>query len=282
MSQRDFVAAEAEITRQLEQYRSNPNVRIKLQRYLAGVVTIRGKLAEAYQLHLAVAEQLVLRGQEGVALEELARRASPVAAYLGDSAESQARLDEAFRRIPLDGLPEHERPLPMLIRISADAGDRSRTEALVRDFERAPGDAPGRARSYLRSLSRSTVLGMRTETLSQALAAYRRLPEICRYCTHFKMAEAFDRSAMPDSALAYYQRWADDGEGNWAPLAYTVWQPVGWFRLAELYQAKGDKERARYYYGRFIDNWKDADPGLQPKVREARRRIAELVAEPAN
>ena len=282
LSRRDFVAAEAEITRQLEQYRGNPNVRLKLQRFLAGVLTIRGKLAEADRLHLAVAEQLALRGQEGVALEELARRASPVAAYLGDSAAARARLEEAFRRFPLDGIPAQERPLPLLINISADAGDRNRTEALVRDFERSPGDSPGRVRNYLRSLSRSTVLGMRAETRSQALAAYRRLPGTCGYCVHFRMAEAFDRSGMPDSALVYYQRWADAAEGNWAPMAYTVWQPVGWFRLAELYQAKGVKERARYYYGRFIDNWKDADPGLQPKVREARNRIRELVAEPAN
>jgi tetratricopeptide (TPR) repeat protein len=282
LSRRDFVGAEAEITRQLAQYRGNPIVQLKLQRMLAGVLTIRGKLSEADRLHLAVAEQLALRGQEGVALEELARRASPAAIYRGDSALARARLDEAFRRIPLDRVPEHERPLSILIRIASDAGDRSRTEALIRDFERSPGDSPGRVRNYLRSLSRATVLGMRTETIPQALAAYRRMPEVCRYCVHFKMAEAFDRSGMPDSALVYYQRWADDGEGNWAPVVYTVWQPLGWFRLAELYQARGDKERARYYYGRFIDTWQDADQGLQPKVREARNRIKELVAEPAN
>jgi eukaryotic-like serine/threonine-protein kinase len=205
-----------------------------------------------------------------------------MANYLGDSVAARTLLEEAFRRFPLDGLPAHERPLPLLIRISAEAGDRNRTEALVGDFERSPGDSPGRVRTYLRSVARAVVLGMRTETLPQALAAYGRLPGVCEYCVHFKMAEAFDRSAMPDSAIVYYQRWADAGEGNWAPLVYTVWQPVGWFRLAELYQAKGDKERARYYYGRFIDNWKDADPELQPKVREARNRIKELVAEPAN
>ena len=85
---------------------------------------------------------------------------------------------------------------------------------------------------------------------------------------------------MADSALVHYQRWADAAEGNWAPLAYTIWQPVGWFRLGELYQSKGDRERAKHFYGKFIDNWKDADPELQPKVREARRRMAELVAEP--
>ena len=282
LSRRDFVAAEAEIISQLEQYRGNPNVQLKLQRFLAGVLTVRGKLAEANRLHLAVAEQLALRGQKGVALEELARRATPVAAYLGDSAAARTRLEAAFQRIPLDGIPAHERPLSLLIRISAEAGDRSRTEALLRDFERSPGDSPGRVRNYLRSASRATLLGMRSETLPQALAAYQRLPEACRYCVHFKMAEAFDRSAMPDSAMVYYQRWADDAEGNWAPLAYTIWQPVGWFRLAELYQAKGNKERARYLYGRFIDTWKDADPDLQPKVREARNRIKELLAEPAN
>jgi tetratricopeptide (TPR) repeat protein len=282
LGRRDFAAGESEIGRQLEQYRSNPQVQIKFQRMLAGVLTIQGKLAQADRLHLAVAEQLASRGLPGMALEELARRATPLALYRGDSVAARARLDAALARISLDGLPQHERPFAPLIFAAVDIGDRVRAEALVRGFERSPGDVPGRVRPYLRGMTRSAVLGMRTETLPQALVAYRESPPVCRYCIDFKMAEAFDRSGMLDSALVYYQRWANDGEGNWGAVVYNVWQPLGWFRLGELYQAKGDKERARDFYGKFIDNWKDADPELQPKVREARRRMAELVAEPAN
>ena len=47
-------------------------------------------------------------------------------------------------------------------------------------------------------------------------------------------------------------------------------------RLGELYEAKGDRRRALEYYGKFVDMWKKADPELQPRVADVRRRIAEL------
>jgi hypothetical protein len=44
----------------------------------------------------------------------------------------------------------------------------------------------------------------------------------------------------------------------------------------ELYEARGDRARALDYYGRFVELWKDADPALQPAVREVRARMAAL------
>ena len=51
-------------------------------------------------------------------------------------------------------------------------------------------------------------------------------------------------------------------------------------RLGELYEAKGDRKKAADYYGRFVELWKDADPELQPGVREVRQRLARLAQEP--
>ena len=47
-------------------------------------------------------------------------------------------------------------------------------------------------------------------------------------------------------------------------------------RLGELYEARGDRARAAAYYQKFVDEWKDADPVLQPLVREVRRELALL------
>ncbi len=41
-------------------------------------------------------------------------------------------------------------------------------------------------------------------------------------------------------------------------------------RLGELYAARGDHAKAREYYGRFVDLWKDADAELQQLVADAR------------
>ena len=47
-------------------------------------------------------------------------------------------------------------------------------------------------------------------------------------------------------------------------------------RLGELYEARADTARATEHYGRFVDQWKDADPELQPRVADARRRMDAL------
>jgi hypothetical protein len=51
-------------------------------------------------------------------------------------------------------------------------------------------------------------------------------------------------------------------------------------RLGELYEARGNRARARHYYSRFIDLWKHADQELQPRVAEARAALKRLSAEP--
>ena len=70
-----------------------------------------------------------------------------------------------------------------------------------------------------------------------------------------------------------------------APSASRLWVD-GWTlapslkRLGELYEAKGNRKKAADYYGRLVDLWKDADPELQPGVREVRARLGRLAQEP--
>jgi tetratricopeptide (TPR) repeat protein len=47
-------------------------------------------------------------------------------------------------------------------------------------------------------------------------------------------------------------------------------------RLGELYEERGQLDKARDYYGRFVELWKDADAELQPSVREVRAKLSEL------
>ena len=47
-------------------------------------------------------------------------------------------------------------------------------------------------------------------------------------------------------------------------------------RLGELYETKGDRKRAVECYEKLIALWKNADPELQPRVADARQRLARL------
>jgi hypothetical protein len=43
-----------------------------------------------------------------------------------------------------------------------------------------------------------------------------------------------------------------------------------------LYEQKNDGVKAAEYYRQFVELWKTADPDLQPKVVEVRKRLGRL------
>jgi hypothetical protein len=50
-------------------------------------------------------------------------------------------------------------------------------------------------------------------------------------------------------------------------------------RLGEVYESRGDRQRALENYGKFVELWKEADPELQPALREVKVRMAGLAGE---
>ncbi len=50
-------------------------------------------------------------------------------------------------------------------------------------------------------------------------------------------------------------------------------------RLGELYEERGENQKAVEYYNEFVELWKEADPELQPQVEDVRGRMARLVGE---
>jgi hypothetical protein len=47
-------------------------------------------------------------------------------------------------------------------------------------------------------------------------------------------------------------------------------------RVGELYEAKGNRQKAAAHYLAFVGLWKNADPELQPAVTAVKQRLAHL------
>ena len=100
----------------------------------------------------------------------------------------------------------------------------------------------------------------------------------CVQCGAWDEGVAHEKAGQADSALAAYQRAVGRG-GPWKNRADQWALGPSLKRLGELYEARGDKAKALEHYGRLVELWKEADPVLQPAVREVRGRMGALAGE---
>jgi Flp pilus assembly protein TadD len=280
LGRREYAAAEDSLRAMTVRYQTNAVWHDQFLNNLAGVLALEGKLDEANRTLATLAELRYKRGEVGSGMEAELARVIPIALYREDQPAAKAALDGILKARPMERMAENDRPLVRLIGAAVSAGDRETATRLLEEFERNRGNIPGRAWTFLKDIARGQVLAMRKETIPEAVAELRKSRETCKTCVEAHMGMAFDRAGMTDSALAHFQSWADVGENLWEAGVYWHTAPIAYIRLGELYEAKGDKTRALDFYGRFTELWREADPEFQPKVKEVRRRIAELRAEP--
>jgi tetratricopeptide (TPR) repeat protein len=256
----------------------DPSAQLLVHNGLADLALIRGKLTEAERqtrLRIGVDER---RGLAGGALAGAADLALQYALFRGDSAGAVRVVEAALRQHPLDSIPALDRPGAELALVFAAAGERTRARQLLTAYEAVVPEGIRRGRwQWYRARGWVALAEGRARDAVAAFTQGRYAPG-CPDCGAWDEGVAFERANQPDSAVAAYRRAAGRG---------TVWKSIGdaWGlapslkRLGELAEARGDRQQAQEYYGRFVDLWKDADPSLQPAVREVRTRMAQLAGE---
>jgi tetratricopeptide (TPR) repeat protein len=86
------------------------------------------------------------------------------------------------------------------------------------------------------------------------------------------LAQAYKEKGNLDEAIDILERLTDPNpENREGRLIY----PKNYYELAILYEMKGSKSKAIRLYEKFLDLWKNADPGMA-EVEDARKRLAGL------
>jgi eukaryotic-like serine/threonine-protein kinase len=277
----DYDASERHLRDLKRDAQGSPGLEAFVNEMLARASERRGRLAEATRYindEMAIHEargqpQDYVNAAAGLAEFEITYRNRPVAAT--------ALLSTALGKHPLDSMRPLDRPLTRLAWVYAEAGKVDVAKQLMRRFETEVPEGIRRG-MWLRHWPEGYI-ALAEGRHADAITAFRALNDefgACGVCGLYELAMTYDSMRQPDSAIAYYKRAVSVPASTGRLLGDGPTLAPSFKRLGELYEAKRDFKKAAEYYNRFVNLWKDADPELQPGVKEVRARLARLAQEP--
>jgi tetratricopeptide (TPR) repeat protein len=241
---------------------------------LAMLTASQGRLGEATRHRGAARDAALQLNARQALLNSVIGEALFDVWFRNDTAKALRTIDGALREFPLDSLRSEVRPYRDLAWLYSLTGraDRARAMAAGYDSTRALREVLQFA-SVQHDIRASIAMaeGRFDDAVRETRAADW---GFCSLCFQPKLARAYDLAGNADSAAAVLAHYVDhparDVQTDGLYLAGAL------RRLGELYDARGDREKAISYYSRFVDLWTNSDAELQPLVRAARERLATL------
>ena len=205
---------------------------------------------------------------------------------LGATPALAARVDSTVARIPFGALPMIDRPYLLAAGLLARVGKPDKARAMLARYRAEVTDTSIR-RVQVDGVH--TVLGeiaLASGKPREALEEFRRgdvgfdgaPANECAACLPFDLARAYDAAGKPDSAAVMFEAYLSTP--TWLKVNAEmdgIRLPAIRERLGQLYEAMGNTAKAVGNYRAFIELWKNADPELQPRVADAKRRLARLI-----
>ena len=193
-------------------------------------------------------------------------------------AEARAVLTRGLARVPMTQIPAPERDWYGLARLGAQLGDPALARQARDGFERdlaaqTPDPDGGRARFN----ADVALAEQRWEAAIPLLHEANRRFAGRELLYLNRIAQAHDLAGHADSAIVYFERFVGmpDSFGD----LHAEFLAGSHKRLGELYDSKGATEKAIEHFAKFAEMWKDAEPELQPKVREVNAKLERLRAQ---
>lgn len=267
-----------------QRYRTDRSLQVRAGALnnLAAMEQLRGRVASSLRTRLEARAADSARGIPVAPLGPVLDSARYDVWYREQPHRAVGRIDAALVRTPLRSLPANRRPYFAVATAYAVGGRADKARAILAQYDADIRD------TTLRRSQQPAVHGTLAEI---ALAERRPLDAVtefrasnirpdgsddaCEVCDAADFSRAFDQADLPDSARVYMEQFiASFTPGRWN--ADAIYLPGILKRLGELYEARGEREKAYASYARFVDLWKNAEPELQPRVAEVRRRMARL------
>ncbi len=279
IAREDYEAAVASVRANRESRAGGLFFQARTVSALAGLARLGGKFAEAEQ---EFGEALAAWDAVGSGPRYLrdAVRLGLLRLQLGGVERGIQTVEEALERHPLATIPVLDRPYMELAEFYAIAGRLDQARATLAEHDAAVDPTMRWLTEWLRHRAEG-YLALDQGQYVEAIARFRlsddRSMYLCRWCALPPLADAYDLAGEPDSAVAVYERFLGEvvvGEDELH--AASRYLPSVYERLGALYEARGELAKAIHYYGKLVELWSDADPGLQPRVEAARRAIEAL------
>ncbi|HEU5217911.1 MAG TPA: protein kinase [Gemmatimonadales bacterium] len=259
--------------------RSDPSWQARSHHQRANVFRVRGQLTQADKEELIELEMARGMGAKGQALRAGIDYAFTEATFRKRPATALKRVDSLLNKLPLESMDTLERPYLNLSDLFVHAGEVGRAERMLAEYDRVV-PAEIRKGDFQRIYS-GALLAYGKQQYADAIAGFRQFRDKNGgfLIGQYEIARAFDDMGQPDSARVAYEEYVTRPENGPSGRQYDI--PAAYGRLGTLYEEKGNKDKALEYYGKLTALWKDADPDLQPRVTEVKKRMAALAGEPA-
>lgn len=202
--------------------------------------------------------------------------------FLDDTASAVARMDRVVARTNFRAMPFEQRPYLGLTAFYANAGQPAKARAMLARWDNEMTDSITRR---VRAADRRAIQGAIDLAEGKYAEALRNVWSAdttydgpngnCEVCVLDDIATIHWRAGQTDSAIFYFEKYLNTpffGRQGFDAGS----RPLILKRLGELYEARGNAEQAALRYREFLSLWDRADPRLQPKVEDARRRLSRL------
>jgi tetratricopeptide (TPR) repeat protein len=160
----------------------------------------------------------------------------------------------------------------------AAAGQVEQARTLLTEYDRTP-DADHGTDAELWADGARGVIALADGRTQDAITVFREFDtaNACGTCATPWLARAFDMAGQTDSVVASFTRFVDQPSSElWYDAAHAA---HAYERLGEIWEERGDPQKAAQYYARLLSIMKEPDPELRSRVDDARSALERLTGE---